>query len=225
LLFGFAFWFSELAHGSPERPLFKPNLSLSRITEKLRLLLEDIVLRIPGLRYIPNFLTNDEANELVAALAPIDWDNQGKFRQRGRIVRRRAVDFLHNYSRTAKKLSRGPDLPDQLRTLREKVADTLRLAPDAIQQMIAALYRPGAAIDWHTDNVHVFGETICSVSLLAPCRMHFRTEKGAPVLKILLEPCSLLVMQGVARWEYQHHIPALNTTRYSVTLRTLRTEE
>jgi len=38
---------------------------------------------------------------------------------------------------------------------------------------------------------------------------------------VLLEPRSIYVMGGVARWNFQHSIPAVKELRYSITLRSL----
>ncbi len=39
---------------------------------------------------------------------------------------------------------------------------------------------------------------------------------------ITLEPRSAYVLDGEARWRWQHHIPAIAAPRYSITFRTLR---
>jgi alkylated DNA repair dioxygenase AlkB len=139
----------------------------------------------------------------------------------GQVVRRRELDFLQDYGRNDRNVSPGVPLPDFLQPLQSNVAAVVGIAPNAIGQIITALYRPGAGIDWHTDSIKAFGNVICSVSLAEPCTMRFRRAKGQSIWSILLEARSLIVMQGPARWEYQHYIPAVKQTRYSVTLRTL----
>jgi alkylated DNA repair dioxygenase AlkB len=175
-----------------------------------------------GLWYLPDFLTGDEEDELLTALAPLDWDGRGVLEKRGKIVRRREVDFLQNYDRRKRGTTPGLPLPTFLDQVRVRVAAAASLTPTDIEQIITALYRPGAGIDWHTDAIKAFGETICSVSLGSPCTMQFRRNKAEGVsYRMTLAPRSLLIMQGPARWEYQHHIPSVKQTRYSITLRTL----
>jgi alkylated DNA repair dioxygenase AlkB len=177
----------------------------------------------PDLRYLPNFLTSDEEQALIKALAPFDWDGRGLIKRYGQIVRRRELDFLHDYGRNNRRVSTGTPLPEFLAPLRARVATAVQIAPEAIGQIITALYRPGAGIDWHTDSIKAFGEPICSVSLGAPCIMQFRRSKAEGVsYRIALAPRSLLIMEGAARWGYQHHISAVKEQRYSVTLRTLK---
>jgi alkylated DNA repair dioxygenase AlkB len=178
-----------------------------------------------GLRYIEEFLTHEKERALIAALETLDSDGRGVFRRRGQVVRRRELDFLHAYSRDRRQISDGVALPAFLESLRFEVAAFVGIAPDEIGQIITALYRPGAGIDWHTDAVRVFGNTICSVSLGSACTMQFRCGDGRPPWNIRLEPRSLLIMQGPARWDYKHRILTLKQLRYSVTLRTLQETE
>jgi alkylated DNA repair dioxygenase AlkB len=46
-------------------------------------------------------------------------------------------------------------------------------------------------------------------------------EQGK-LVSVLLEPRSLYVISGAARWQFQHSIPAMEKLRYSITFRTLR---
>jgi alkylated DNA repair dioxygenase AlkB len=41
------------------------------------------------------------------------------------------------------------------------------------------------------------------------------------IVSVLLEPRSIYVMRGDARWNFQHSIPAVKELRYSITLRSL----
>jgi alkylated DNA repair dioxygenase AlkB len=175
-----------------------------------------------GLHCISDFLTPGQERELVTRLELLDWDGRGVIKRYGQTVRRRELDFLRDYGRANRQVSPGPPLPEFLEPLRASVAKAAGIASHDIGQVITALYRPGAGIDWHTDSVKAFGDTICSVSLGAACVMHFRKAKSVEVWTIVLEPRSLLIMRGPARWEHQHHIPAVKGLRYSVTLRTLQ---
>jgi alkylated DNA repair dioxygenase AlkB len=42
------------------------------------------------------------------------------------------------------------------------------------------------------------------------------------IVSLMLEPRSIYRISGVARWRYQHSIPAVEALRYSITFRTLR---
>jgi alkylated DNA repair dioxygenase AlkB len=47
-------------------------------------------------------------------------------------------------------------------------------------------------------------------------------KKEGKIASTMLEPRSLYMMSGPARWKFQHSIPALEQLRYSITFRTLR---
>jgi alkylated DNA repair dioxygenase AlkB len=47
-------------------------------------------------------------------------------------------------------------------------------------------------------------------------------QKGAKPVPVVLEPRSLYVMEGAARWNYVHSISPVKELRYSITFRTLR---
>lgn len=174
----------------------------------------------PGFAYLADFLSRDEEASLLGELASLDWDGAGVFRRRGQVVRRRELDFLQAYARNARTLAAGRPLPAALASLRARIATRLAMEEAAFGQVIAALYRPGAGIDWHTDAA-VFGAPICGVSLGGLCSLQLRASRVGPIWSLAVDPRSLYVLEGAARWEWQHRIPPLKETRFSVTLRAL----
>ena len=97
------------------------------------------------------------------------------------------------------------------------------VAPEALVNALVAEYRPGTALGWHRD-VPDF-ERVVGVSLGGACRMRFRrwpprAPRRADVLSLELAPRSAYVLQGEARWGWQHSIAATPTLRYSITFRT-----
>ncbi len=91
--------------------------------------------------------------------------------------------------------------------------------------MVEALvthYPPGAGIGWHRD-APAFG-LVVGVSLLGACRFRFQQGRGAArrTRTVELAPRSAYVLDGAARWAWQHAIPPAQGRRYSVTFRTLR---
>lgn len=175
-----------------------------------------------GLVYLQEFLTPDFEGILLSHLSALDWDTRGLFRRRGKIVKRREIDFSHDYGRHNRLLTAGAPLPFFLEQVRDACAESIGIDAGTLQQVIVALYRPGAGIDWHTDAIRALGEPICGVSLGAPCTMRFRQRgETGDVWSLRLDPRSLLVFQGPARWDYEYQIPPLRETRYSITLRTL----
>ena len=179
----------------------------------------------PGLRCLPEFIGRDEELHLLKELEALDWDGRGQIRRMGNIVKRREIDFIHDYGRHNRRVTPGAPLPPFLEPLRQHCAAVCGIDRNLFQQVIAAKYPTGAAIDWHVDSVKAFGEPICSLSLASTCTMQFRLAETKSALSSLeLPPRTLLVFTGPARWDCQHHIRPVTHTRYSVTLRVLRSE-
>lgn len=91
--------------------------------------------------------------------------------------------------------------------------------------MLVAEYRPGTPLGWHRD-VPDF-EDIVGVSLLGDAVMQLRpyppaSASAPPGLELLMEPRSIYMLRGEARWAWQHAIAPTETLRYSITMRTRR---
>jgi len=86
-------------------------------------------------------------------------------------------------------------------------------------------YRPGTPLGWHRD-VPDF-EDIVGVSLRSNAVMQLRpyppASASAPAgLQLLIEPRSIYMLRGEARWASQHSIAPTEALRYSITMRTRR---
>ena len=67
---------------------------------------------------------------------------------------------------------------------------------------------------------------VVGISLLGVCRLRLRryphlVHRREETVELDLAPRSAYVLQGPARWQWQHHIPPTRTHRYSITFRTL----
>ena len=162
----------------------------------------------------------DEEREILAHVA------QTEFRPvviRGQAARRTARHYGVEYDYEARgPLAAGEPLPAWLEPLRERSA---RLAGTAAQDLAEALlqrYPAGATIGWHRD-APGFG-TVVGVSFAGPCRLRLRRSVEGEWLthEVALEPRSAYVLDGQARWSWQHSIPPTPALRYSLTFRTLR---
>ena len=152
---------------------------------------------MPGLQYLPDFITANEERALIEIIDQQPWLND---------LKRRVQHYGYKYDYTARKVTAdsylGP-LPDWLIPITQK----LPFKPDqAPNQVIVNEYLPGQGISAHVDCVPCFGDTIASLSLGLGAVMQFinRNEKQ----EIYLEPRSLVVLTGPARYEWQHAIPA-----------------
>jgi len=181
-----------------------------------------------GLVYQPDFLTPDEEDALLAAIAPLPL-REAKFRE---YYAKRRVAHFHEGADTpayddggADSFTSGP-LPPFLVELRAKVASRLQLTPQAFVHALVSQYTPGTPIGWHRDKP-VYG-IVAGISLAGVGRMRWRPyahQDAQHTFALDLAPRSLYVMRGPIRWQWQHSMPPMKELRYSITLRTRATVE
>jgi alkylated DNA repair dioxygenase AlkB len=179
-----------------------------------------------GFRYSPDFLDAAEESALVSSIERIEFS---AYELRGVVARRRVALFGESYDRSMKA---RPLLPDFLMALRQKVAAWANVGPTAFSMALINEYPPGAPIGWHRDAPQ--HGIVAGVSLLSEARMKFRPYVSQPAAasqqrprriaayEIALAPRSAYLMTGESRNAYEHHIPAVDALRYSVTFRTRR---
>ena len=179
-----------------------------------------------GFAYRNDFISADEERRLVEAISRIEFAN---FEMRGAVARRRVAFYGATYDTDRE--ARGP-IPEFLNDVRARAAAWAGVAPSDFAMALINEYRPGAPIGWHRDAPQ-YG-IIAGISLLSACRMKLRPyvapsrvhELGGTTRttthEIVLEPRSGYVIAGIARSGYEHSIPAVDSLRYSITLRTLR---
>jgi alkylated DNA repair dioxygenase AlkB len=122
------------------------------------------------------------------------------------------------------RVRRAEDMPHFLLPLRERAAAFAGLGASELQHVLLTEYAAGAAIGWHKDKA-VFGEVV-GISLLSSCVFRLR-QKAGPGWKrtsFTAEPRSAYLLRGPARREWEHSIPAVDSLRYSITFRNLRSE-
>lgn len=113
-------------------------------------------------------------------------------------------------------------IPDWLLPLRERAASFAGLEPAKLAQALLIRYDPGAGIGWHKDRP-VF-EHVVGISLGATATMRFRRrrpEGGFDRQSVPLAPRSAYHLSGEARHGWEHSIPEMDATRWSVTFRSL----
>jgi len=181
------------------------------------------MIMINGLFYIPNYLNPVEHDELMQHIDQAVWLT---------LLRRRVQHYGYLYNYKSKTLSKSDylgKLPLWAQTLAERLyADRLMSKP--ADQVVVNEYKPGQGIAPHVDCVPCFGGDIISISLGSACLMDF--TRGGDKHALLLEPRSLLVMRGEARYQWRHGIAPRKTDsigdveiirerRISVTLRSV----
>jgi alkylated DNA repair dioxygenase AlkB len=172
-----------------------------------------------GFLFQPDFISAEEEQALLHEIARLPLA-EAKYKQY--TARRRIAYFGFGYDFTANRLGAAPPAPAFLDPLRDKVAHWMGLAPETLEQALATEYRPGTPLGWHRDAPD-FGR-VAGVSLGGWARMRLRRYPRGKDEPITLElaPRSAYQMQGAARWQWQHSIPATRELRYSITFRTLR---
>lgn len=173
----------------------------------------------PGLRYWPDAFDAAHEAALVARLESLDFE---EVRMRGAVARRRVLHFGLRYAYESGGVAPGDPLPDWLGPLRARAGELAGVAPEALGEVLVTRYPPGAGIGWHRD-APAF-EIVVGFSLLAPCTLRLRRERDGERVehRLALAPRSAYVLAGAARWQWQHHVPPVGETRYSITFRTLR---
>jgi alkylated DNA repair dioxygenase AlkB len=177
-----------------------------------------------GFEYRPDFISVAEEASLVTAIAGVQF---APFEMRGVVARRRVAFFGRTYD--ARGTGTPLPIPPFLFPLRASLAGWAGIAAEQFAMALINEYPPGAPIGWHRDAPQY--DVVAGVSLLTSCRMKLRPylRPGAPASAarrathdVLLAPRSAYLMRGEARSGYEHHIPAVDEQRYSITFRTLR---
>ena len=172
-----------------------------------------------GFRYEGGLLSPADERVLAARFESLPFK---AFAFRGFEGKRRVVSYGWRYDFNKQKVERADPVPEFLLPVRERAAAFANLVAEELEQVSVIEYSPGSAIDWHKDRP-MFGDVV-GVSLLSACRFRFRRAIGKTWERINLtvEPRSIYLLRGPSREEWQHSIPAVDTLRYSITLRTFR---
>jgi alkylated DNA repair dioxygenase AlkB len=172
-----------------------------------------------GFRYVPEFLSIAEERALVKSMEPLPFK---EFEFQGFRGKRCIVSYGWRYDFNGGGLSKTEDMPAFLLPIREKAANLAGKPAADLQQVLLTKYPAGAQIGWHKDKA-VFNDVV-GISLLASCTFRFRRRSGTKWERasLLAERRSAYLLQGPARREWEHSIPAVSNLRYSITFRNLR---
>lgn len=172
-----------------------------------------------GFRYAPDIVSPALQDAVLEQVRQLPFQ---AFDFHGFEGKRRVVSFGWRYDFSAEKLAPTEPIPPFLLPLREAAASFAGLAPERLEQLLVTEYGPGAPIGWHKDKA-VFG-SIVGISLLSACTFRLRRRAGPKWerVSITAEPGSAYVLSGSARTDWEHSIPPVEQTRFSLTFRELR---
>ena len=157
---------------------------------------------IPGLWCMKNYITSERHDKLLAQVDEQVWLDD---------IKRRVQHYGFKYDYRARKVNYGMhigELPEWLEELSKELYWG-KYMPEVPDQVIVNEYLPGQGISAHVDCEPCFKDTIVSLSLGSNCVMNFTNKLDkAKRIPIWLEPRSLIIMKGEARYKWLHSIPA-----------------
>jgi len=176
-----------------------------------------------GFRYTPELISQEDEVELLARISELPFR---EFEFHGYVAQRRVASFGWQYDFSARQVRAAGEIPDFLLELRNTAAQFANREPSDLQHVLVTEYGAGAGIGWHRDKA-VFGDVV-GISLLSPCVFRLRRSVGHrrwERVSLIAEPRSAYMLSGDVRDNWEHSIPSVSATRYSVTFRNLRTGE
>jgi alkylated DNA repair dioxygenase AlkB len=176
----------------------------------------------PGFKYYPEFISEREEEELINSITRIELR---AMQFHGYEAKRKVSSFGYDWSFEKRVLSKGRQIPQAFDWLLEKVAEKFQINAEKFAELLLTEYPIASVINWHRDAPPF--DQIAGISLHSDCTMRFRPyEKAAQgrraIITLPLERRSLYLIEGAARTDWEHSIPAVSKVRYSITLRTLK---
>lgn len=174
-------------------------------------------LQLPGhCRYLCNFITGEEANDLLHQLhRELPWQQQsirlfGKQVMQPRLICWQA-DSAVDYGYSGIRLVAAEWHP-RVSFLRQRLRKELGLDFNSV---LINAYRDGQdSMGWHSDDEPELGPdpVLASISLGAERLFRWRHKRSGEAWGMNLQHGSLLLLKGGFQREYQHSVPKIRTT-------------
>lgn len=177
---------------------------------------------VPGLAYVPDYVTDAEARALIDAIDREPWLTDWQ--------RRRQI-YGVSYGSARSSAAEHSPIPTWLSPFVARVLDDGHL-DDRVANVVVNEYMPGQGIGLHHD-FPGFGPAVVAISLGSACQLDLVDPETERVEVLDVEPRSLWVLGGDARRRWKHGIAHRKTDlvdgvkrprgrRISITMRTLR---
>ncbi|KAJ2811293.1 hypothetical protein H4S07_002152 [Coemansia furcata] len=185
-----------------------------------------------GLYYVAGFISEQEEQ---AILAHIRDDEERDIATNGgsdkwhQIQERYVKHYGHSFDYKTKHvgevaMTASQQLPLWSLAFIERMSECIPAHSMKPDMLTIQRYPPGAGISFHVDSHTAFTDTLSVLSLGAPVQMNFRrpgTHKAA-LTSLDLEPRSLLLLTGEARYAWEHAIRIRRTDLVDGTIRERR---
>ena len=176
----------------------------------------------PGFVYLPDFIDPAQEQYLIDEIAKIELHT---FLFHGYEAKRRVASFGFDYSFDKRSLSKGKDIPQAFNSLIDKVARYVKITKEDFAELLVTEYPPGAVINWHRDAPPF--DIIAGISLMTHCNFRLRPHEKAKqsrgsIVSVKVQRRSMYIIRDEARSVWEHSIMPVKSTRYSITLRTLK---
>lgn len=170
-----------------------------------------------GLHYAADFVSPATEQKLVLRIQalPLQPFQFGPFEGK-----RRVASFGFRYDYALRQLQAADPIPSWLAEIIGEV-ETFGGPATRIQQVLCTEYDIGVGIGWHRDKPHF--DKVFGLSLGSACKFRFRRPSGKTWERFTLDsdPRSLYMMSDASRQVWEHSIPPVEATRYSITFRTM----
>lgn len=162
---------------------------------------------VDGLRYVQDFLTEDEQQRTLREIDRAPWKDD---------LKRRVQHYGWRYDYKSRVVSRDMrigEFPTWLQSLAAKLC-TAKLFHRTPDQAIVNEYLPGQGIAMHVDR-QCFGPVVATVSLGDAWHLDLRPLRGSPreTKQILMQVGSVLILSGDARYRWMHGISPRKSER------------
>lgn len=169
---------------------------------------DNYAFKIPGLLYVPNFITKEEESLLINVINSQSWLAD---------IKRRVQHYGYKYDYKARTINYsmflGP-LPIWAMAIAKRLLQEGYISQEP-DQLIINEYLPGQGIANHVDCEPCFGDSVISISLASNCVMDFVNINTRQKIELMLETRSLVVISNEARYKWTHGITQRKSDFYN----------